>query len=87
MTLHSAFGFSFENKHYSLSDRARNAKKSILKNLRMVIIDEISMVKADMLYQLDLRLQEIKEKIGTPFGGVSLFCFGDILQLKPVCGR
>ena len=45
------------------------------------------MVKADMLYQLDLRLQEIKQKIGVPFGGVSLFCFGDILQLKPVCGR
>ena len=45
------------------------------------------MVKADMLYQLDLRLQEIKEKIGIPFGGISIFCFGDILQLQPVCGR
>ena len=53
----------------------------------MIIIDEISMVKADMLYQLDLSLQEIKERVGIPFGGVSIFCFGDILQLKPVCGR
>ena len=53
----------------------------------MIIIDEISMVKADMLYQLDLRLQEIKERIGVPFGGVSIFCFGDILQLQPVCGK
>ena len=45
------------------------------------------MVKVDMLYQLDLRLQEIKERIGVPFGGISIFCFGDILQLQPVCGR
>ena len=87
MTLHSAFGFSFENKHYSLSDKARDAKKILVRNLKMIIIDEISMVKADMLYQLDLRLQEIKEIMGVPFGGISLFFFGDILQLKPVCGR
>ena len=53
----------------------------------MIIIDEISMVKADMLYQLDLRLQEIKERTGSVFGGVSIFCFGDILQLQPVCGK
>ena len=87
MTLHSAFGFDFGNKHYSLSDKVRDARKKILKNLKVVIIDEISMVKADMLYQLDLRLQEIKEKIGVPFGGVSIFCFGDIMQLQPVCGK
>ena len=53
----------------------------------MVIIDEISMVKADMLYQLDIKLQEIKEKPGIPFGGVLIAAFGDIFQLKPVCGR
>ena len=61
MTLHSAFGFEFGNKHYSLSDRTRDARRNILKNLKMIIIDEISMVKADMLYQLDLRLQESKK--------------------------
>ena len=84
MTLHSAFGFDFGNKHYSLSDKIRDARKSLLKNLKMIIIDEISMVKADMLYQLDLRLQEIKERIGVSFGGVSIFCFGDILQLQKI---
>ena len=87
MTLHSAFGFDFGNKHYSLSDKIRDARKNLLKNLKMIIIDEISMVKSDMLYQLDLRLQEIKERIGVTFGGISIFCFGDILQLQPVCGK
>jgi hypothetical protein len=50
----------------TLSDNSRDQKRAALKNLKMVIIDEVSMVKADMLY---LRLQEITEKIGVPFGG------------------
>ena len=45
------------------------------------------MMKADMLYQLDLRLRELKEKPDLPFGGVSIFLFGDILQLRPVRAR
>ena len=58
-----------------------------MKCLKIVIIDEISMVKADMLYQLDLRLQEITERIGTPFGGLAVFVFGDMMQLRPCMGR
>ena len=86
-TLHTSFGFSFDNKFYSLSDKIRDQKRAALRNLKTVIIDEISMVKADMLYQLDLRLQEIMEKPGLPFGGVSIFAFGDMMQLKPCMGR
>ena len=44
------------------------------------------MVKADMLYQLDLKLQELKERVGVPFGGVAILDLGDILQLRPVLG-
>ena len=86
-TLHGAFGFSFDNKHHSLSDKTRDQRRAAMKNLKLVIIDEISMVKADMLYQLDLRLQEIKEKVGSPFGGLSVIVFGDMMQLKPCLGR
>ena len=50
----------------------------------IVIIDEFSMIKADMLYQLDMRLREVKEKPDLDFGGVAVFMFGDILQLRPV---
>ena len=70
-----------------MSDKTRDMKRNALKNLKMLIIDEISMVKADMLYQLDLTLQEIKEKVDVPFGGVAIFCFRDLLQLQPVCGK
>merc|ERR1711911_452256 len=71
-TLHSAFGFSFSNNHFSLSDKSRDKKRAAMENLVLVIIDEISMVSADQLYMLDLRLQELKEKVGTVFGGVGV---------------
>ena len=86
-TLHGTFGFSFNNQHFSLNDKIRDQKRILMKNLQLVIIDEISMVKADMLYMLDLRLQELKEKVGTPFGGVSVIVFGDLMQLAPCMGR
>ena len=78
-TLHASFGFAFDNKHYSLSDKSRDQKKAALKNLKVVIIDEVSMMKSDMLYQLDLRLQEITGRIGIPFGGIAIFTFGDMM--------
>ena len=65
----------------------RDYRRAQLKNIRMDIINEISMVKAAMLYMLDLRLQEITERINIPFGGVAIFSFGDITQLKPCLGR
>ena len=42
------------------------------------------MVKSDMLYQLDLKLQVLKERVGVPFGGVAILDLGDMLQLRPV---
>ena len=85
-TLHSSFGFNFGNKHYSLSDKKRDKTRALFRNLSIVIIDEISMIKSDLLYQLDLRLREIKQKENKMFGGVSLFLFGDIMQLRPCQG-
>ena len=83
-TLHHSFSFNFGNEYMSLSDKARDQKRSLLRNLKVVIIDEISMVKADLLYQLDLRLREVMERPSEVFGGIAIFCFGDLLQLKPV---
>ena len=42
------------------------------------------MVKADLLYQLDLRLKEVKEEPRRDFGGVAVWIFCDLLQLPPV---
>jgi exonuclease III len=86
-TLTSAFSFPFGNEFYSLGDKARDQRRMLLENLAFVVIDEFSMIKADMLYQLDLRLKEVKQKPDLPFGGVAIFFFGDILQLQPVKGK
>ena len=85
-TLHSALSFNFGNKHYSLSDKKRDKTRSLFQNLKVIIIDEISMIKADLLYQLDLRLREITNKKNKMFGGISIFFFGDIMQLRPCKG-
>ena len=66
------------------NDKVRDLRRRQLQNLRVIIIDKISLVKSDMLYQLDLRLKEIKQRSDVPFGGVSVLLFGDILQLRPV---
>ncbi|HBI40239.1 MAG TPA: hypothetical protein DDY16_04750, partial [Tenacibaculum sp.] len=87
MTLHSAFNFPFSNEFISLADKMRDQKREILKNLKIIIIDEFSMVRADMFYQLDLRLRELLQNPNEPFGGCCVLLFGDLLQLKPVMGK
>ena len=86
-TLHHAFSFSFGNEFFSSNDKTRDKRRRSLKNLKILVIDEFSMVKADMLYQLDLRLKELKENYDVPFGGVAIFLFGDLLQLRPTAAR
>ena len=83
LTLHKAFNLPWGNQYTSLSDKVREVKRNELRYLSLVIIDEMSMVKADQLYQIDQRLQEIKQN-RQPFGGVSIVLSGDLLQLPPV---
>ena len=84
-TVHSCLGFDFSSKHTSLSDKKRELKVEQLKNLKILIIDEFSMLKADILYRIHLRLSEIKHN-NQYFGGVLVMLFGDPAQLKPVRG-
>jgi len=76
-TLHSAFSFSFGNDFFSLGDKKRDEKRDQLSNLQAVIIDEFSVIKADMLYLLNLRLREVKQEPNKLFwGGVCIFVWG-----------
>ena len=60
--------------------------RATLKDLKLVIIDEISMVSSLTLLYIHLRLTEVMTS-DEPFGGVSIVCFGDFLQLPPVKGN
>ncbi|CAB4028779.1 ATP-dependent DNA helicase PIF1 [Paramuricea clavata] len=84
-TLHSAFKIHANRGfNYCTLDRDRlNTIRSQLQRMKVVFIDEISMVGSGMFNFLDLRLQQI---MGTkePFGGLSIITVGDLFQLKPV---
>ncbi|HYV33623.1 MAG TPA: AAA family ATPase, partial [Candidatus Limnocylindria bacterium] len=61
-----------------------NPKVKLLKNLQTLIIDEISMVRADLLDFVDKFLKLNGPMPGLPFGGIQVICIGDLYQLPPV---
>ena len=63
----------------------RDEKRNIYKNLKLLIIDEISLVDSDMFYKIDLRLREITQ-VEAPFGNVGIILLGDLLQMCPIMG-
>jgi hypothetical protein len=58
-------------------------KRKIIASMDLLIIDEISMVRADLLDAIDNVLRRFREH-GEPFGGVQLLMIGDLAQLTPV---
>ncbi|HIL27520.1 MAG TPA: hypothetical protein EYG21_09105 [Nitrospinaceae bacterium] len=85
-TLTSLFNLGFGNKLSPMSDSLRDKKRDVLGNLKLLIIDEYSMLRSDMTYQIDSRLKEIRINREC-FGGVSVVLLGNLLQLQPVKGR
>ncbi|WP_336514790.1 helix-turn-helix domain-containing protein [Pollutibacter soli] len=59
-------------------------KKELIRELDTLIIDEVSMVKADLLDAMDFVLRWIRQDMKTPFGGVQVIYIGDLFQLPPV---
>ncbi len=91
VTIHSFFqlplspyipGASFSNKEKKYFQFSK-VKRSIIKTLDLLVIDEISMVRADLLDAVDsvMRRYRVHDQ---PFGGVQLLLIGDLQQLAPV---
>jgi len=59
-------------------------KRQLLTELEMVVIDEVSMLRADMLDAIDLILRHFRNQPLVPFGGVQMIFIGDLFQLPPV---
>jgi ATP-dependent DNA helicase PIF1 len=83
-TIHSFFGFKPDVTLSAIRKKYKNEKKNLYKKLEVIVIDEISMVRADLLDCVDkfLRLNGPDEKL--PFGGVQMIFIGDLYQLPPV---
>ena len=66
-------------RHFKMS----GLKKSVIRNMELLVIDEVSMLRADLLDAMDYMMQTVRKK-ATPFGGVQVLYIGDLLQLPPV---
>ena len=81
-TLHSFFGIPPRIiNHDEIRIRARQRK--LFRNIDRMVIDEISMVRADLLDVVDRTLR-IAREVDSPFGGVQVVLVGDFFQLPPV---
>lgn len=62
-------------------------KRELLQELELLVIDEISMVRADVLDAVDTVLRHFRQQPLTPFGGVQMLYIGDLFQLPPVVSK
>ncbi len=80
-TIHSFF--KFPAKFITKKDIKKHRNRKLFERIEVLIIDEISMVRADLLDNIDHFLRLNRENI-KPFGGVQVVFFGDLFQLPPV---
>lgn len=97
-TIHSFFQFPFTPFLPSLREsgemnfeknnlpvlKHNSQRLAIFRSLELLVIDEVSMVRADMLDQIDMTLRQTRKKWNVPFGGVQVMLIGDMYQLSPV---
>ncbi|MCQ2207133.1 MAG: helix-turn-helix domain-containing protein [Paludibacteraceae bacterium] len=88
VTLHSLFQLPFEpfvpnSFQKDTNFRFSREKQNIIRSLDLLVIDEISMVRADLLDAVDATLRHIRRN-QLPFGGLQLLLIGDMQQLPPV---
>lgn len=95
VTLHSLFQLPFhpflptEKNSQELLGKIRYQKQrlQLLRKIELLVIDEISMVRCDVLDAVDTILRSVRRNHSTPFGGVQVLFIGDLYQLPPVVTR
>ena len=84
-TIHKFFGFLPDSTFQHIEGAEYHPRsQKIMKNLKTLIIDEISMVRADLLDCVDKALRKYGPKPTKPFGGVQVIFVGDLFQLSPI---
>jgi ATP-dependent DNA helicase PIF1 len=87
-TIHSFFQFKPDITPEAVNDIiVRKTKRRMYEQLDAIIIDEISMVRADLLDCIDAFLRLFGKEYNRPFGGVQMIFLGDLYQLPPVISR
>lgn len=85
-TIHSLFKLPIGLIGASRIEQPREVRK-LLNTIDTLVIDEISMVSADLMDAIDRSLRQARSRPDDPFGGVQIVMFGDPFQLSPVPPR
>jgi len=85
-TIHSFFGFRPDVTPETAKKKLRDADAAIYRNLDAIVIDEVSMVRADLMDCVDAFLRVNGPVKGAPFGDLQMILIGDLYQLPPVVG-
>ena len=81
-TIHSFFGFP--PRLIQRDDIRRSLNGRLMRKLDYLVIDEVSMVRSDLMWAIDQSLRVNRGRPREPFGGVRVLMFGDLHQLPPV---
>lgn len=82
-TIHSFFGFKFGVLGPGETGQLNPKKQRLIREIDTIIIDEVSMVRCDLIDAMDRTLR-LYRKNSAPFGGVQMVFVGDMFQLEPV---
>ncbi len=91
-TMHSFFQLPFTpfiptyegKKELIEKQKMQRFRRKVIQELELLVIDEISMVRADVLDAIDAILRHVRYRFNEPFGGVQVIFIGDMFQLSPV---
>lgn len=85
-THHSATGETQVTNEHTLFRNLKlsSSKRELLQELELLVIDEVSMMRADTLDAIDTILRHFRKQLLVPFGGVQVLYIGDLFQLPPV---
>ncbi len=85
-TIHSMYNLPFSDFFImkDLLNKKRSKLSMILKRTNILIIDEVSMVRPDMLDAIDMLSKQARDNPHEPFGGLQVILIGDLCQLPPI---
>lgn len=89
-TIHSFFRLPMgsltpdSNTRKSIISRYNKRHLNLLRSLELIIIDEVSMLRSDVVDMIDMILRRVRMADVLPFGGVQMLFVGDLFQLEPV---
>jgi hypothetical protein len=80
----AAYGNFLDRDTLTRRHPLNSIRRNVLRAVDLLIIDEVSMLRADVLDAIDHRMRSVRQRRDQPFGGVQVLFIGDLYQLPPV---